>query len=199
MNGKKSILAFVFFAICSIGNAQNYKNNIDSEFTEYLNAIINMEFEKSMEFITPDFFEFISKSQMVKLMEQTFNNPAIEFQITNPKILTINDSQHIENKYYSLLTYSNQMNIKFNAEDEESSEDKKMRIELTKLSLEQNFGSDNVKYNVETDVFEVQSQKDVYGISENGEIGWKFLVIEKNQNVILNKLLPKKLAEQIKN
>ena len=197
MNFKRNLLTILFLTICTIGIAQDYKKNIESEFSEYLNSIVNMEFEKSMEYITPEFFEIIPKSQLITLMEQTFNNPSMEFEIKNPKILSVNDSQQIENKYYSLLTYSNQMNMKINNEEEETEDEKKMRINMTKLSFEQTFGAENVKYNEETDCFEIQSQKDVYAISENGKTDWKFLVIEKKQKMILNKILPKELADKI--
>lgn len=197
MNILKTLLIVLFLVTSTTENTQDYKENIKSEFMEYLNSIVNMEFEKSMEYITPEFFEIIPKSQMLKLMEQTFNNPEMEFEIKNPEILKVNDSEKIENKFYSLLSYSNQMNIKFTSEEEETEDEKKMRINLTKLSLEKTFGSENVKYNTDSDFFEIQSKKDVYAISLDGKTNWKFLVIEKNQKVILDKLLPKVLSEKI--
>ncbi|SFB55176.1 hypothetical protein [Algoriphagus aquimarinus] len=196
MNIKKNLLTAILLTICSLGFAQDYKQNIAGEFTEYLNSIVNMEFEKSMGYITPEFFEIVPKAQMIQLMEQTFNNPAMEFEIKNPKILAIDVVQNIEDKYYSLLTYSNQMDIKMKSE-EETEDEKKMRLNLLKVSFEQTFGIDNVKYNEETEFFEIQSQKEVYAISINGETDWKFLVIEKNQKVILEKILPKELSEKI--
>ncbi|GGZ94807.1 hypothetical protein [Algibacter mikhailovii] len=197
MNIKKPILTFLFLTICTIGIAQDYKENIKSEFTEYLNSLINMEFEKSFEYITPEFFEIVPKSQMLQLMEQTFNNPTMVIEIKNPKILTIRNSEIIENKYYSLLTYSNQMNFKMNSEEEETEDEKTMRINLMKLSFQQNFGAENVVYNEKTEFFEIYSEKDVYGISINGETNWKFLVLEKDSKIILDKILPKELAEKI--
>jgi hypothetical protein len=197
MNIKRTLLTILFLTICTIGIAQDYKENIKSEFTEYLNALVNKEFEKSFEYIAPEFFEIVPKSQMIKLMEQTFNNPTMEIEIKNPKILTINDSEIIENKYYSQLTYSNQMNFKMNSEEEETDDEKKMRINLTKLSFEQSFGAENVKYNEKTDFFEIYSEKDVFGISINGKTNWKFLVLDKDSKIILDKILPKVLAEKI--
>lgn len=197
MNIHKNLLTILFLTFCTVGVAQDYKKNIESEFTEYLNSIVNMKFEKSMEYIAPEVFEIVPRSQMIKLMEQTFNDPTTEFQIKNPKVLTVSDSQKIENKYYSLLTYSSQMNMKINNEEEETEDENKMRINMTKLSLEQTFGSENVRYNEETDFFEIQSKKDAYGISENGETDWKFLVIDKNQKMILDKILPTELAEKL--
>ena len=190
-------MTILLLAISITSFAQDYKKNIKSEFTEYLNSIVNMEFEKSMEYITPEFFEIIPKSQMIKLMEQTFNNPAMEFEIKNPKILNVQDSENINKKYYSLLTYSNQMNMKINNEEEETEDEMKMRINMLKLSFENTFGSGNVIYNEETGFFEIQSKKDVYAISDNGQTNWKFLVVEKKQKLILEKILPEQLAEKI--
>ena len=130
-------------------------------------------------------------------MDQTFNNPEMEFAIKNPKILVVNDSQRIEDKYYSLLTYSNQLDMKMDSEDPETEDEKKARINLTQLYLEETFGSGKVGYNEGTEFFEIQSQKDVYAISENGQTDWKFLVIEKEQKMILDKILPKELVDKI--
>ena len=197
MKLRRNLFTILFLTISTIGIAQNYKNELKKEFNDYLSTIVNMEFEKSMEYIVPEFFEIIPKSQMIKVMKMTFNNPDMEFEIKNPKILKVNDKKEIEQKYYSLLTYSNQMNMKIKGEEEETKDEKKTRINLTKLSLESTFGSENVVYNEKTDFFEIQSQKDVYGISESGEKNWKFLVIEKKQKMILEKLLPKELSEKI--
>ncbi|MEM6379969.1 MAG: hypothetical protein AAF705_17370, partial [Bacteroidota bacterium] len=144
-----------------------------------------------------EFFEIVPKDQLIGLMETTFNNPSMEFEIKNPKILNIKDAQEIENKYYALLTYSNQMDMKVLGPQGETGDEKKNRIKTTQLALEQTFGSENVSYNVETDFFEIQSQKDAYGISKDGETNWNFLVIEKDQKLILEKLLPKELADKI--
>jgi hypothetical protein len=197
MKIKQIVFSFLFLIISSTGNAQDYKKTIEIEFTEYLNSIVNKNFAKSMNYVIPEFFEIIPKSQMIKLMEQTFNNPSMEFELKNPKILSIDDAQKIEEKFYSLLSYSNQMNMKILNEGEETEDEKKMRIGLIQLSFEQNFGSENVKYNKETDFFEILVEKQVYTISKDGETDWKFLVIEKKQKVLLEKLLPKELVDKI--
>lgn len=196
MNFRTKLLTILFLATGLIASAQDYKKVIENEFNDYLNTIVNMEFEKSMDYLTPEFFEIIPRSEMLKVMEQTFNNPAIEYEMENPRILKINDAREIENKYYSLLTYTNQMNIKILGEDEETEDEKNVRNKMTKLAFDQNFGSDNVKFNNETGFFEIQSENDVYAISENGQSGWKFLVIEENLKPILEKILPQQLTDK---
>lgn len=185
------------FAINTNGISQEYKKEIENQFNRYLNSIINKDFEESMNYLTPEFFEIIPKSQMVKVMEQTFNNPSIEFEFKNPKILEVKNSEKIENKFYSLLSYSNQMNIKIKSDHEETEDEKKMRINMTKLSFEQTFGAGNIIYNDKTGFFEVQVTKQVYAISKEGQTDWKFIVVEEKQKPILEKILPKVLTDKI--
>ncbi|PPK95826.1 hypothetical protein LY01_01419 [Nonlabens xylanidelens] len=197
MNIQKQLITLLFITVSSIALAQETKNQIQADFTNYLNSIVNMELEKSLDYMPTEFFDIIPKAKMLEVMKQTFNNPDMEIDIKNPTILKIDDAQKIENKYYSLLTYSSQMDMKINGEEHETEEDKKLRISMTKTAFQQSFGAENVVYNDTTGFFEIQSQKDVYGISDNGKTGWKFLVLEKNQKVILEKLLPAQLIQDL--
>lgn len=197
MKFKETFFTFFFLITITCVNAQDYKKNIETEFTAYLTSIVDGDFSKSMNYIVPEFFDIIPKSQMIKLMEQTFNNPSMEFEIKNPKIISIEDAQVIENKSYVFLVYSNQMNIRFVSEIEEDNDEKKMRTSMTQLSLENTFGSNNVNYNKETDFFEILVKKQVYAISKDGKTEWKFLVLEKEQKIILEKMLPKELIGKI--
>jgi hypothetical protein len=199
MNIKTKLLGLFLTFITSTGICQDNKKEIEQTFQNYLTAIINQDFDKSMNFISEDFFKIIPKEQLILLMEKTFNNPEIEFELKDPKIIEIKDSELIENKYYSLLTYSNKMNMKFNRnnENQETEEDYKLRMSLTKVSLEQNFGQKNVNYNDSSNFFEIYVEKQVYAISTNGQTDWKFIVLEKKQKPILERVLPKQLTDRI--
>ncbi|ETN94282.1 hypothetical protein [Zhouia amylolytica] len=197
MNLKTSLFSLVVLFIGAFASAQDYKKEIETEFTAYLDAIVNREFEKSMDYIVDDFFTIISKEQMVELMEKTFNNPEIEFEIKDQEIIKINDAEEIENKFYALLSYSNKMNMKFNSKPSETAEEIETKNNLIMSSLESSFGAENVKYNKETKFFEIYSEKNVYAISDNGATAWKFLVVEQRQKPILEQLLPKVLVDKI--
>lgn len=176
--------------------AQEYKENIKTDFSAYLGLIVNKEYEKSMNYILPEFFEIFPKSQIVKLMEQIFNDPSLELTLSDPKILSIGDLEEIEGKFYVSLSYSNKMRMKIHGEKNEEEDAKTMRFSLTKASLNQTFGDENVTFNETTEFFEIIAQKEAYAISNNGLTDWKFLVAEKNQQFILEKLLPKALFEK---
>lgn len=189
---------FILLLICTValGQKQDVKQAIANEFTEYQQAIMAKDFEKVISYMVPEFFDIYPKTDYLKLMEQFYNNPDIEFEISNLKIENIDTPEKIENKYYSLLTYSNEMNMKFLNQDELSEEDRKSLIGLTLISLEQSFGSNNVSYDPSSEFFRITAEKQVYAISGNGKSDWKFLGIEKDQKAVLEKLLPAELTRK---
>ncbi|AZQ42869.1 hypothetical protein [Nonlabens ponticola] len=200
MNMLKQGFLFICFLSLSytVAFSQEYKEKIESEFNEYLNTIIDKQFEKSTEYLTPEFFNRIPRKILIQAMQETFNNPDVQFEIVNPKILSIDDSIKIDEKYYSLLIYSNEFKVIFNyAEKDETSERKNLRTKLTLLSLENSFGAGNVAHDQKNDLYTIQSEKKVYAISQDGKDEWKFLVLERDQKATLQKLLPQELLQNL--
>lgn len=194
MESFKNLMALFLLMAAPVAICQDYKTEIRSDFTAYLDALTKKQFEKSTAYLVPGLFEIIPKAQMIKAMEQAFNNPDMEFELKDSRILSVNDSKLIQQKYYAMMTYSNMMNMRFKAEKGETVQDKKDRIEMLRESMAQTFGEKNVTYNSATDYFEIYSEKEVYAISDNGKTEWKFLVLEKNQKALLEKLLPAELV-----
>jgi len=197
MKTLKHLVLALLLSASSIATAQDYKKEIEKEFIEYLNFISTKQFEKSMEYLPADLFKIVPKEQMVELMERTFNDSSITFEFINPKVGDIKDAKKIEAKFYSFLSYSNQMNIKINKSSQETEEEQEVKMSIMKASFEKSFGAKNVSYNVLTGFFEIQVDKKGYAISENGQTDWKFLVVEKEQKPILEKLLPKELYKKL--
>ena len=197
MNTKARILTLLFFTISTIGFCQDHKREIEGQFLNYNNLIIKKDFNKSMAYLPEEFFEIIPKEQMIMVMEKTFSNPEMEFELKSPKIDEISEVEKIGDKFYVLLTYSSPMKMKFTNSEEQEEGENKLRINMLKMSMEQMFGSENVKYDEETEFFDIVAKKQAYAISGNGKSDWRFLVIEKKQKFILDKLLPAQLVEKI--
>ncbi len=193
----KTILTICFLLIVSITTeAQAYKESIRTDFGRYLNTIERGDFEKSVEYITPEFFDILPKADMIKMMEQAFNNPDIQFNLRDEKILNVGDSREIEGKYYATLQYSNMMDMKIKDGDKgKSSEEKQMNDSIMKAAFNKKFGAENVSFKSETDVYEIYVEKDVWAISANGKTDWKFLVVEDDQEMILKQILPEALIK----
>ena len=197
MNILRNLLFITAFFVTLSAYSQDYKKAINDEFTTYITHLVNMEFEESMEFIRQSLFDIIPKDQMLMVIKQAFNNPDIEIQLRDPKILKIKDAEKIDDKFYALLTYSNIMKMRYLSKKDETEEQTQFREEITQQSLEKMFGKKNVSLNKTTGFFEIYVKKDVYAISQNGQNEWKFLAIEENQKTLLEKLLPKKLTKKI--
>lgn len=177
---------------------ETFKENLNKDFIEYNDLILNQEFEKSMDYMLPEFFEIIPKNQMILLMQQIYNNPDLEFQADKPKDIVYGELNKIEERYYSEITYSYDIKMKFkNLEESEDEEQNDLNKNLLKLTLEKTFGSGNVIFNQETEFYEIHSIKNAFGVSQNGMTDWKFVVIEPKQKFILEKILPKELTEKI--
>ena len=192
------ILLLIVSNVTFSQTSENYQVNLNKDFVEYNNLILNQEFEKSMDYMLPDFFEIIPKNQMVTLMKQVYNNPDLEFKMDKPKDISYGKPKKINENYYSEITYSYDIQMKFNnIEESENEEKKELTRNLTKLQLEKTFGSGNVEFNEETEFYEIHSIKNAFGISENGMSDWKFVVVEPKQKFILEKILPKVLTEKM--
>jgi predicted RND superfamily exporter protein len=196
---KRILILLILISNLTFGQeVEKYEENLNRDFIEYNDLILKQEFDKSMDYMLPEFFEIIPRNQMVLLMKQVYNNPDLEFKMDKPKDIDYGKPEKIEEKYYSEITYSYDIKMKFNnVEKTEDEEQNELNKNLTKLTLEKTFGSGNVIFNEETEFYEIHSVKNAFGISENGTSDWKFVVVEPKQKFILEKILPKELTEKL--
>ncbi|MBB6609866.1 hypothetical protein H7F15_02345 [Pontibacter sp. Tf4] len=196
---KAKLLLVLLLFVSSFAFAQDNKKAVEARLTEYLNYMISKDFNKAMDYAPDELFEIVPRSQMVMAMEKVFSDPSMEFNITEPKILHAGDTEKIDDKHYMLLKYSNVLKMKFNNADvkTETEDEQKFRINLMKLSFEKMFGEGNVKYDEKTEFYDIYAEKDVYAVSKDGKTDWRFVVVDKDQKVMLGKLLPKQLIDRI--
>jgi len=130
---------------------------------------------------------------MIDILENNFNNPDFKTEFDNPKIIKIKDAEFIDNKYYSVISYSLITKINFKDFEKESIEDKKDFIEIMK----QSFGNQNVKFNNETSTFEIYIKNNIFAVSKNEKRSWKFLVVEEKHKYLLKKIIPENLLTDL--
>ncbi len=195
---KKLFTFLVLISNLTFGqNNDQYEENLNIDFLTYNTLILNQEFEKAMEYMLPDFFDIIPRSQLISLMNQIYNDPEIEFEANPPQDIVYSEPKRIEGKYYSEIKYSNDFQIKFTTNDIKDEEQRATLQKITKLQLEKTFGSENVYLNQETGFYKIHTRKIAYGVSENGISKWKFIVVEPEQKYIWEKILPKKIIEAL--
>lgn len=197
-NFKSLLLATFFFFFAGNSFAQDDKKNIENAFKGYIQTLIDKEYVKAVEYIPEDFFEFVKKDQMIKVLEQTMNNPAFEAKISQVNSIEIQDLIKIKDKYYAIIRYQGPLSMKFSPEDKnETKAQLKARNNLTKLALQNSFGLDNVELDETSSWFHIKAKKNACAISEDGKSNWKFVVIEPKQRLILDRILPKEITSKI--
>ncbi len=197
---KKLITLILVSIFCNcLTFAQGEKKIIESQFLEYLNALVTKDFQKSTNYMADEFLALFKKEQLIAVMEKTFNDPNVEFQLKNPKVISVDETKHIGDKNYAFLTYSNLLLMKFKGEEIETAEGAKVRNSLIKDALDKSFGNDNVKFDEKTNWFEIYSAKKVCAISRDEKATWKFIVLEPKQKALIEKILPKELSAAIEN
>lgn len=120
---KRILILLLLVSNFTFGQSEkDYKENLNSDFIEYNELILKQEFDKALDFMLPEFFEIIPKSQMILLMKQVYNNPDLEFEAEKPKDIEYGEPKKIEAKYYSEITYSYDIKMKFNTIEESDDE-----------------------------------------------------------------------------
>jgi hypothetical protein len=190
------LIAFVFLSKAAF--AQNkYEKEIKTSFETYLASVEKRDYEGSVEYLIPEFFDVIPKEQMIDMMKQVFENPTMEFQIKDSKVLDVGKLQVLNKKYYSMMHYSAVMFMKFSFDTEGQDEASKLETQKQmKAAFDEGFGAGNVKYHAETDTYEIYAKKQVCASSVNGVDNWKFIVFEKDLMPIMVKFLPKEILDQ---
>lgn len=180
--------------------AQTDSDTVKEDFSAYLEAIKNKDFETSLSYVVDGVFEIVPKETMLMVMEQTFNTEGVEFTFGDFVIDKINEPIVIDGTSYVIMNYTNDMSNRFtseNEDDETSEEDKKMTRLLTQSALEQQFGKGSVVYNETTDFYDIKAVKKAIAIGEENEGKWKFLVVEKGNPFILKSILPSSILEKV--
>ena len=200
---KLSIFLVLVFVVTFNSFSQNAEQEIRKVVIEYLNYGATNNFSKAAEYLPDGYFDVFSKEKYLKTLEERINNSNIEVKVSDFKIIEVSKIEKINEKYYSIVTFSFLMKIKVNIEeiakelgvkiDEEIYD---MLVERMVFEVEKELKKENVKYNKETDLFVVVKKNVV--VSKNGITDWKFIDIdESGEKTLLKKFVPKEILKQL--
>jgi len=191
---KNISLALILSLLCSSFLFSQSNQSAGDAFMDYQKLITNQQFEESLDYIYPKLFTLMSKEQMLKVLKATVNNPLLEVEFGEFKLLKAGAPQKIENQYYSLIDYSVVIKMKVKTKNEKQRETMNNRM---LLGLQKQFGEENVSLNRVTGYFEVKSEKKAVAISKDGKSKWTFLTVEPNQKLMMEKILPSSVVEEL--
>ena len=192
----KKVLLFAFLLLSiTTFNAQN--KLIKERFITMQQALLDKDFQKSLQFTAEELFEIVPKEQLVAVMEATFNNPKMQIESELPKVLDISEVFQVKNKFYSILKITGNQKIRVLDDDNKALGLDDRLLYALKLKFDQQYGAENVKFNEETKFFNVKVDQAIVAISYDGTTEWKYLAIDSLNLDIITKLLPQEVLNKV--
>lgn len=187
----RQFLLFIvlYFVISTNTFAQDYKDNIQSNFEQYFTHLLANETDEAMDYIMPEVFEYISKEDFKVLLEEQINNPEFNIQFKTLGFRDFNSPQIYNQDYYAQLKHDYEMHVYYELEEGEDEFMKKLML----IMLQKEFGEEHVSHDEATDIYIVKRTHELIAKSKDGVTNWTFIVVEKEQLVLLDKFLPEDL------
>lgn len=192
----KKVLLFAFLLL-SITNFNAQNKLIKERFITMQQALLDKDFQKSLQFTAEELFEIVPKEQLVAVMEATFNNPKMQIESELPKVLDISEVFQVKNKFYSILKITGNQKIRVLDDDNKALGLDDRLLYALKLKFDQQYGAENVKFNEETKFFNVKVDQAIVAISYDGTTEWKYLAIDSLNLDIITKLLPQEVLNKV--
>lgn len=179
-------------------NGQSVEAKIEKQFLDYSSLMIDKKYEKALGYTDEEFFKIIPKEQLITLLTKALNSSEMEYKAHLPTLSNFQETKNINGKNYVKFKSSTLIEIKMTETEEDkdnTEEDKKLKLSLYKLSFENTFGVGNVKFNEETNFFEIKTNKNVIASSNEKMEKWKFVIVEERQKKLLERFIPKELID----
>ena len=193
---KIKLIAFVilFFSIlsCSQTKEFNYEPEIKKQLTAFFDNIKDKKIENAVNFIYPKYLDLVTREQMIKILNFSYNNPAFKIEIQNFKINNVEKPELISNEYFSIATYSFEMKLKV---DWDSIPNAELIKEKMKEAMISKYGKENVTTLDNNESYLINAHMKACAISNDRKV-WKFLILDEKYKPELINLLPQKILDK---
>lgn len=182
---KKLIFALIFLISVSASAQSDLRNTLE----EYLKVVEIKDSEKVMDYMYPKFFDLYPRDLMVKTLDESLKDPALEILLMDSKILDISPLKTTDSVTYAKVGYSFVMTMKYVVSEETPAPTDEV-ITMTTNIFKQMYGEDNVTLDVENKKFRIFAKKEMLALKTPSLKDWKVLGIEENIKPALKKILP---------
>ncbi len=189
---KRFILALTFF----ISISASAQTALQTTLEDYLKVVETKNSEKVMDYMYPKFFELYPRALMVKTLDASLKDPALEILLMDSKIVDISPLKTADSVTYAKVGYSFVMTMKYVVSDENPAPTDEV-ITMTTNIFKQMYGDDMVTFDVENKKFRIFAKKEMLALKTPSLADWKVLGIEENVKPALKKILPSDLMADL--
>ncbi|MDP5101441.1 MAG: hypothetical protein NWQ09_08945 [Nonlabens sp.] len=190
----------ILFLSAAIGlNAQKPLDGLQEQFTHYTQLVKDGEFDKALDYSPEKIFTIVPRSALIKAMESTMNDPEMEFAFFLPAYVSFEMPFEDQGIKYQVFYYKQRMTLKFIAEPEDGETQEivdfsnNLRLELFKDV----YGEDNVSFNAETQIYDVNVEKKALAIHEESAAHLHFAVLEEDKKELMKRIFSNKVINKI--
>ena len=172
----KKILFITFAFIYSVSFSQNEIESLTSDFKNYIKANNESDFENLLNYY-PDFaFDSISKKEIIKEFKKFFskkskNKVLMDLEFSIDTIISKNK------KYYTRINHGQNITMDFTEFKNENGMD--YAVTMAYGAFVEEYGKENVTYKKGEWIFNIRSNKPVYGIKSDKD-NWKFIELNED-------------------
>lgn len=180
---------FIFTLAFLISISASAQMTLRTTLEDYLKVVETKNSERVMDYMYPKFFELYPRALMVKTLDESLRDPALEILLMDSKILDISPLKTADSVTYAKVGYSFIMTMKYVVSDENPAPTDEV-ITMTTNIFKQMYGDDNVTFDAENKKFRIFAKKEMLVLKTPSLTDWKVLGIEENVKTLLKKILP---------
>lgn len=165
--------------------------SLNQRLDEYMKLNDEMKFDRIMDYIYPKLFTIAPKDQILKAMEEGFNNDEMKIELDSMKIEKMHPEFEMENGSFAKVDYSMIMVFQFLSGGDDPSENNIM-VE----SMKEKYGKENVRYDNEKRMIRIKEKSKMVAVKDSYAKEWSFVSLNEDDPMI-NQLFSKDVLEKL--
>lgn len=188
------LVAFLFIlASCSVSSEKEpatHEAIIKKDVVEFMEGHMNKgNWEGVINMMYPKLFDISPKAQLIAQMQQ-MELMGINITAKNTKVVGLSELIKEGEEQFCRIDYTSDLTIKIATEAESM-------IPMFKAQFDKAYGAKNVLYDEKNSLFRVKSAKSMIGVAPINTDDWTYFEFNKNQQQLLELLLPKKVRKKL--
>lgn len=189
-------LLFTFLFTFS-GLAQSNKETITKHAETYYTHLTNQNFDGILDYMYPQVFEIAPREQMKIGMQQMFNSPDMKIEFLSNEVTQVSHEKEVDGINYAAVFYNSKMKMTFLTEADNSAEDQKSFLEFMKVTMDSQFGAENVTSDLETMSLVINMDANMFAINDPKYKEWKFIGNDDAMKSLVDTIIPEVVRTEL--
>jgi len=182
-------LTIIAIAVISVF-AQN-KEVFENDLNQYMKAYNSRNWDGVMSMIYPKLFTFSDKQAIVEQLAN-IDSSGLALTFSSPKINKTSGIVTVGKESFCILSYNCQMKMVISGKMLEA-------VETLKSTFEAQYGVSSVKFDKDSNTFDIDANLYMYAVSADKGKTWKYLEKNDSMSYMFDSLIPKKVLKKFEN